>query len=126
MSTDPFQDRLAAVERLLPAAMVRERLSARKRLASLRRADPADASALRELERLDHLLARSADRRSRRAERLPAAASPDHLPITARRDEIVAAIRAPPGDRRRGRNRFGQVHPAPQVLPGGRARGSTG
>ena len=96
MSTDPFKDRLAAVERLLPAAMVRERLSARKRLASLRRADPADASALRELERLDHLLARSAERRSRRAERLPAAASPDHLPITARRDEIVAAIRRHP------------------------------
>ncbi len=96
MSTDPFKDRLAAVERLLPAAMVRERLSARKRLASLRRADPADASVLRELERLDHLLARSAERRSRRVERLPAAASPDHLPITARRDEIVAAIRRHP------------------------------
>ena len=112
MSTDPFKDRLAAVERLLPAAMVRERLSARKRLASLRRADSADASALRELERLDHLLARSAERRSRRAERLPAAASPDHLPITARRDEIVAAIRRHAGDRRLGRDRLGQDPPS--------------
>jgi ATP-dependent helicase HrpA len=96
MTTESFKERLAAVERLLPAAMVRERLSARSGLARLRRIAPAEASDLRELERIGHLLSRSAARRVRRAERLPATASPDHLPITARRDEIVAAIRRHP------------------------------
>ncbi len=96
MSTNPFHDRLAAIERLLPTAMVRERLSARRALARLRRPEPAKAAATGELERLEQVLSRSAARRARRAEGAPAAESPEHLPITARRQEIVAAIRRHP------------------------------
>ena len=76
-----------------------------------------------ELERLDQLLTRSAARRAVAPSGCPRAASPDHLPITARRDGDRGGDPAPPGDRRLGRHRLGEVHPAPQVLPRGRARG---
>jgi ATP-dependent helicase HrpA len=50
-------------------------------------------------EQLQHLLLqaqRSIELRHRRHERLPQVSYPAHLPITAKRDEIVAAIRAHP------------------------------
>ena len=53
----------------------------------------------------------------RRASNVPAVRYPADLPIVAHHDELLAAIRRPPGGRRGRRDGLGQDHPAAQDVP---------
>jgi ATP-dependent helicase HrpA len=99
VSNESFKRRLALLSALLAGAMVRERLAAERRLAGLRRrgaAGVSDAALAAEIEHLQQLLRRSAARRLRRQAALPQPVFDDRLPITARKDEIIAAVRRQP------------------------------
>jgi ATP-dependent helicase HrpA len=91
--------RLQVIDRLLPQAMAKERQVAHRRLVQISRrgpGTPGPAVAERELAGLERALKQSAERRARRTEGVPALAFPDVLPITAKKDEIIAAIRRHP------------------------------
>ncbi len=88
--------RLKAVRALLSRAMLRDQSLALRRMAGLRRrasGRSVDARLLRELEDLERTLRDSARERERRACDVPAFSYPRELPITARKDAIVRAIR---------------------------------
>ena len=94
-----FRRRFDAIDRLLPRAMARERLGARRRLAQLRRGgsgSPDPTGLAQELVRLEQVLAQSAHRRVGRSEGLPSLAFPENLPILSKKDEIIAAIQTHP------------------------------
>ncbi|MGE5255344.1 MAG: ATP-dependent RNA helicase HrpA [Hyphomicrobiales bacterium] len=96
MKPKELRQRFEAVYRLLPRAMVKERLAARRRIAQLQRGargsqDPAGL--VQEFNRLEQMLAQSACRRGKRAEGMPSLAFPENLPIMAKKDEIITAIR---------------------------------
>jgi ATP-dependent helicase HrpA len=84
--------RIHEIESLLPKAMARDRAAVRQSLAKLRRAEgtPPDD---RWLERIEARVAASVAARARRLQDLPPLVFPEALPITAKKDEIVAAIR---------------------------------
>ena len=99
MTSREIHHRLEAIDRLLHRAMAKERLGARWRLVQLRRSrgdSRGEAETVNELTRLERMLAQSAERRARRAEGLPPFVFPEALPITAKKDEIIAAIRRHP------------------------------
>ncbi len=87
--------RIRQIESLLPKAMARDRADVRRRLANLRRADggPPDD---RTLDRIEAKLAASVAAKGRRRQGIPTLVFPEALPITARKDEIIAAIRNHP------------------------------
>ncbi len=93
---DPSAGLLKRIRGRLPRAMLCDRTAAVRRLEVLRRKsagrEPGPAL-LRELAALDARLAESERTRSRRARNVPRLAYPGELPITARKDEIVRAIR---------------------------------
>jgi ATP-dependent helicase HrpA len=79
--------------------MTKDRLVVRRRLVQLGRRLPGtlvSAETEHELAGLEQVLKQSAERRARRAEAVPPLAFPDSLPITAKKDEIISAIRRHP------------------------------
>ena len=84
------------INTLLPRAMTEDRLRAEQILQRLKRAaagKKASADRVKQLERLKKRLQASVDRRSRRLARRPRVSFDPALPITARKDEIIEAIR---------------------------------
>ncbi len=87
--------RIRRIEALLPKAMARDREAVRHSLAKLRRASgglPGDGA----LDRIEARLAASVAAKARRRQGLPPLVFPEDLPITAKKDEIIAAIRRHP------------------------------
>jgi ATP-dependent helicase HrpA len=84
--------KLRRIHALLPKAMAREREAVRRALAALGRPG-AKAPGAEALQRLEARLSASRAEKDQRRQDLPALAFPEALPITARRAEIVAAIR---------------------------------
>ena len=74
---------------MLPKAMARDREAIRRSLSKLRRDGAADV----ELDRIEARLAGSVAAKARRREGLPPLVFPEALPITAKKDEIITAIR---------------------------------
>ena len=87
--------RIRRLESLLPDALSRDRTALRSALNRLKRADEPERSA-EALDRIEARLSASIAARTRRLKNLPAFAFPDGLPITAKKDEIIAAIRRHP------------------------------
>jgi hypothetical protein len=83
---DPL-DRLLAE---LPGGMAVDRASLTRTIERLRRRGAAPA----EIERVARAVAASRDRASRRAQRVPRIVYPPELPVSARRDDIAAAMLA--------------------------------
>jgi ATP-dependent helicase HrpA len=92
----PSRALFSRIEALLPRAMIRDRQAAAAALAALRRSGVASAASCERLARLAARLEASAAERERRAGGVPALDYPPELPITARRPEIVAAVRRHP------------------------------
>ncbi|MCU0561376.1 MAG: DUF3418 domain-containing protein [Desulfobacterales bacterium] len=87
--------RIRQLESLLPDALARDRDALRPALRRLTRSQDA----LRSAEALDRIAARlsaSAAAKARRRRNLPAFSFPEALPISSRKDEIIAAIRRHP------------------------------
>ncbi|HYA49295.1 MAG TPA: DUF3418 domain-containing protein, partial [Burkholderiales bacterium] len=87
---------LRRIRSLLGRAMLRDEDRARRVLASLEsrhRGRPVTTQLLDDLAALESRLEASAAERQRRAHARPAVSYPRELPITARRDDIVEAIR---------------------------------
>jgi ATP-dependent helicase HrpA len=87
--------RIRRIEALLPKAMARDREAVRHSLAKLRRASgglPGDGA----LDRIEARLSASVAAKARRRQGLPPLVFPEDLPITAKKDEIIAAIRRHP------------------------------
>lgn len=83
--------RIRRIETLLPKAMARDREAVRRSLYRLRRdAEGPDGDA--KLGRLETRVAASVAARARRRQGLPRLVFPEGLPITAMKDEIIAAI----------------------------------
>lgn len=74
-------------------AMLADRFRLRRSLDSIRKAHRDGKSFDRNLKKFQTALDQSVERRKQRASRVPAVTLNETLPITARRDEIVAAIR---------------------------------
>jgi len=70
-----------------------DRARFRKRLNSLRRREKKSLPVDKGLARLDEEIARSVQRRQRRAAAMPEPSYPEELPISQRRGEIARAIR---------------------------------
>ena len=87
--------KIRRIESRLAEAMARDREAVRLGLDRLRRAgDPALIDGA--VDRLEARLAASIAAKARRRQNLPALAFPEALPITARKEEIVAAIQKHP------------------------------
>jgi ATP-dependent helicase HrpA len=87
--------RIRRLESLLTDALTRDRDALRPALHRLKRAgDPQRSAAA--LERIGARLSASIAARARRLQNLPAFSFPDGLPISAKKDEIIAAIRRHP------------------------------
>ncbi len=84
---------LAQLEREISAAMRSDQPRLRRLLRSIRQAEQAGKPFDRNLDRLARDAARSVELRQRRLAGVPPAALDPELPITARREEIAAAIR---------------------------------
>jgi ATP-dependent helicase HrpA len=87
--------RIRQIESLLPKALARDRQAIRYRLAQLRRTG-AGAAPDGALDRIEARLAASVAAKARRRQDLPPLVFPEALPITAKKDEIIAAIRRHP------------------------------
>jgi len=87
--------RIRRIESLLPKAIARDREAIRRSLSRLRHAGERSLHEA-ELDRLEARLSNSVAARARRRQGVPAFAFPDSLPITAKKDEIIAAIRRHP------------------------------
>jgi ATP-dependent helicase HrpA len=83
---DPLERLLAE----LPGGMAVDRASLTRSIERLRRRGAAPA----EIERVARAVAASRDRASRRAQRVPRIVYPPELPVSARRDDIAAAMLA--------------------------------
>jgi ATP-dependent helicase HrpA len=79
---------------LLPEALLRDQAYVRRRLGRLQkmRHRIKKSEVFRELKSLEKKLAASAERKKIRAERVPRVSFPKELPISARAQEIIAAI----------------------------------
>jgi len=87
--------RIRQIESLLPKALARDREAIRRRLTKLRHAGggpPNDGT----LDRMEAILSASVAAKARRRQGLPPLVFPEALPITAKKDEIIAAIRRHP------------------------------
>jgi ATP-dependent helicase HrpA len=94
-----FEQKIRQLEALLPGAMLRERLAATGSLRALRQRAARNRIGKKQeqqIARLEKRLLASVERRGWRRENRPACTYPDELPITARREDIVAAIRRHP------------------------------
>jgi ATP-dependent helicase HrpA len=80
------------MESLLPGALARDRDALRSALRRLKRSEGAERSA-EALDRIDARLSASIAARARRLQNTPAFSFPAELPISAKSDEITAAIR---------------------------------
>jgi ATP-dependent helicase HrpA len=83
------------IEALLAKALARDREAVRRSLAQLRRAGgglPGDGT----LDRIEAVLSASVAAKARRRQNRPPLVFPEALPITAKKDEIVAAVRRHP------------------------------
>jgi len=81
--------RIQQIESLLPKAMAGDREAIRRSLYKLRHGGAAGV----ELDRIEARLAASVAAKARRREGLPRLVFPEALPITAKKDEIITAIR---------------------------------
>ena len=87
---------LKQINTLLPRSMAQDRFSAARTLQRLQRASAGSRSStdiVRRLRQVQRRLQASADRRLRRMEQRPRFAFDPALPITAKKDEIIEAIR---------------------------------
>jgi ATP-dependent helicase HrpA len=87
--------RIHRIESSLSKAMARDRSAIRRSLHRLRR-DEARLPGQAELDRIEARLAASITAKDRRRQGLPPLVFPEALPITAKKDEIIAAIRSHP------------------------------
>jgi ATP-dependent helicase HrpA len=87
--------RIHQIETLLPKALARDREAIRRRLHRLRHGGEGPVNAV-ELDRIEARVAASIAAKGRRIEGLPPLIFPESLPITAKKDEIIAAIRRHP------------------------------
>src|SRR4051812_31928466 len=89
-----FDDRVKEIRALLPQAMLADWVRLGSRLVRLLRDQhhPDKHNAL--LDRLLEQVKASVEQREKRRLQVPRISYPPDLPITARKDEIVAAIRA--------------------------------
>jgi ATP-dependent helicase HrpA len=83
------------IESLLPKALARDREAIRRRLHRLRHGGERPVDAV-ELDRIEARVAASIAAKGRRLEGLPPLIFSEALPITAKKDEIIAAIRRHP------------------------------
>jgi ATP-dependent helicase HrpA len=90
-----LRSRIRRIESLLPETIAADREALRRGLARMRRAGD-DALTEAAVSRLEARLAESVAARTRRRQNLPAFTFPDQLPITAKKEEIIAAIRRHP------------------------------
>ncbi|MFO7708554.1 MAG: ATP-dependent RNA helicase HrpA [Desulfobacterales bacterium] len=90
-----IRSRIRGLEALLPDALARDRAALRNALARLKRAGGAGLPT-RTLEGIEARLAASVAARARRRRNAPVISFPEKLPITAKKDEIIAAIRHHP------------------------------
>ena len=91
----PNRDALHELHELLPNCLRHDRLRLEASLATeLKRAERPEWIPEHAVSRLLHETRKAIALRHRRHERLPQISYPPNLPITARKDEIVAAIRA--------------------------------
>jgi len=92
VATEP---RIRQIESLLPQAMARDRAAVRRRLHRLRQGAEGPVSAA-ELERIEARVLASVGAKARRLQGLPPLVFPEALPIAAKKDEIIDAIRRHP------------------------------
>jgi len=96
---DQLKRKIEQLESRLPKVMIRDRELLGRRLKRLRNrvsGRSAGSGTAAELAAVAKGIEQAADRRSRRTTGLPRMAFPPELPITAKKDEIVAAIGAHP------------------------------
>ena len=92
-----LEQRIKKIERMIPKALGADRKAARKSLKQIRAGLGGENPSEDPTSRLDALarrLSRSAQARRERVRSMPPLTYPPELPITARRQEITAAIRA--------------------------------
>ena len=94
-----FDQKIRKLKLLLPKALVADRMAAAREIARLtrRKAKPLPADKMRaRLDRLETRLQASAARRTRRQQNRPTFSYNEDLPITAKKDAIIRAIRRHP------------------------------
>jgi ATP-dependent helicase HrpA len=86
------------IRSLLPDAMLKDQSYVRRRLSRLQKSQRRlkKDEAFRELENLEKKLAASVEKKKLRARRVPRVSFPEELPISARSQEIIKAIRENP------------------------------
>ncbi len=89
----PAAELIQSIRALLPRAMLRERAAANRKLHQLQQSRRGGHRLISELRALEIRLQRSAEERSERLRRRPRVHYPPALPITAKRREIVRAIK---------------------------------
>jgi ATP-dependent helicase HrpA len=90
-----LRSRIRRIESLLPETIATDREALRRGVARMRRAGD-DALTEAAVSRLEARLSESVAARTRRRQNLPVFTFAEHLPITAKKDEIIAAIRRHP------------------------------
>ena len=86
------------IRALLPNALLKDQSYVRRRLSRLQKSQGRikKAAVLLDLEKLEKKLAVSVEKKNHRAQRVPRISFPEELPISARSDEIIKAIRDNP------------------------------
>ncbi len=95
MDPKTIQNRLKKIISLLPKAMHQDRMLARRRIRQIRamiQHDRMPSQWLKTMDRLESRLTASVKIRNWRLEHRPTPAYPEHLPILARKDDIIQAI----------------------------------
>ena len=90
---------IGKIRNLIPRALAPDRRAARRILRQLtgkRQRKPALSKHQRQLDQLEARLRKSAAARQARIRKRPVPAFPPDLPITGRKDDIIAAIRRNP------------------------------
>ena len=108
----------ADLQGLLTRTMLVDRHRLRGRLEGIERDAKAGEAVERSLQRLQSDVQRSIARAERRRADMPPITYNEELPVSARKDEIAAAIRREPGGGRLRRDGLGQVDPVAEDLPG--------
>ena len=94
-----FDKKIRKIKSFLPKALVGDRMAAAREISRLtrRKAKPLPADKMRaRLDRLETRLQASAARRTRRQQNRPTFSYNEDLPITAKKDAIIRAIRRHP------------------------------